>query len=167
MSIYETAKKTASTFLSSTSLTVDEFDHLLPVFTEEYKKEINKNKNRQRREGGGRKSQIPSMEDKLFFILYYHKLYPLQTALGLQFSLSQSQVNYWIHLLIPVLRDALGILNQLPLRNGSEVATQNASPGETVFLIDATERPMQRPCNNEEQKAKYSGKKKTTRIRIS
>jgi hypothetical protein len=42
---------------------------------------------------------------------------------GLQVDLSQSQTNYWIHHLLPVLRHALATLGVAPERDASRVAT--------------------------------------------
>ena len=54
------------------------------------------------------------MGDKFLFILIYDKTYPLQEMQGLQFGLSQGRVNYWIHHLQPVLRQALAQLEMVP-----------------------------------------------------
>jgi hypothetical protein len=48
------------------------------------------------------------MEDKLLFILFYFKFYPIQAVLGYFFGLSQAQANEGIHRLTPVLHTALG-----------------------------------------------------------
>jgi hypothetical protein len=47
------------------------------------------------------------MEDKLLFILYYVKVYPLQEILAFEFGISQSTAKEWIHLLSGVLKRAL------------------------------------------------------------
>ena len=100
-------------------------------------------------------------EQKLLFLLVYLKTYPLQTVLGELFGLSQPGVNYWIHRLLPILRDALDALGVLPERDGGHFARRPAAPGEDPRLIvDGTERRRQRPKNAEKQAAHYSGKKK-------
>jgi hypothetical protein len=102
------------------------------------------------------------MEDKLLLILVYTKTNPLQTMHGLQFGLSQGQANHWIHRLLPVLQQALRDLGQAPERTAAAVAsnalTQEAGAN---LVIDGTERPRQRPQEATQQKAHYSGKKKT------
>jgi hypothetical protein len=57
---------------------------------------------RQRKLGGGAKGRLAQVEDKWLF----QQTNPLQTMHGLHFGLSQSQTNYWIHRLLPVLRQA-------------------------------------------------------------
>jgi hypothetical protein len=70
-------------------------------------------------------------------------------------------VNYWIHRLLPILREALDELGALPERDGSHFAQSQPASGEDPRLIvDGTERRRQRPKNPEKQAAHYSGKKK-------
>jgi len=65
-------------------------------------------KSRKRRYGGGRKPRLASMEDKLLFILFYFKVYPLQEVMAFLFETSQGRVNEWIHQLSTVLKMAFG-----------------------------------------------------------
>lgn len=114
-------------------------------------------KERQREAGGGTKGNLATMGDKFLFILIYDKTYPLQEMLGLQFGLSQGRVNYWIHHLQPVLRQALEQIEMLPDSDGSLLAEQS---GVAQYQIDGTERRRQRPKDATAQKDHYSGKKK-------
>ena len=117
---------------------------------------------RQRRAGAGAKGQLPSLPDKLLFILVYQKTNPLQTMHGLQFNLSQSQTNYWLHRLWPVLHQALRDMGQAPERDASRVATSPlALEGAPDVALDGTERRRQRPTDAAQQQEHYSGKKKT------
>ena len=107
-------------------------------------------------------------EQKLLFLLVYLKTYPLQVLMGELFGLSQPGVNYWIHRLLPVLRDALDSLSVLPERNPNDFArSQTATGTEPRLIIDGTERRRQRPKSPEKQALHYSGKKKGTPIRTS
>ena len=81
-----------------TSLTVPEFEALLPIFVEESAKvhsltHTRAGQPRQQKAGGGNKPRLATLGDQLLFILIYQKTYPLQTAQGLQFDLSQAQTN--------------------------------------------------------------------------
>src|SRR6266849_7981052 len=81
---------------------------------------------------------------------------------GLQFNLSQSQTNYWLHRLWPVLHHALRDMGQAPERDASRVATSPlALEGAPDLAIDGTELRRQRPTNATQQQEHYSGKKKT------
>ena len=153
-------------FLALTGLTLTEFRHLLGAFAECYERLYRVDQTlagqpRQRFPGGGRKGVLRAPEQKLLFLLVYLKTYPLQTVLGELFGLSQPGVNYWIHRLLPILRDALDALGTLPERDGGHFARREAASGEEPRLIvDGTERRRQRPKNAEKQAAHYSGKKK-------
>ena len=104
---------------------------------------------------------MQTVEDQLLFILVYQKTYPLQTLHGLQFGLSQSQTNYWIHRLLRVLQRALADLKMTPERDGQKVAhSPLVNEGTPDRLIDGTERGRQRPNDDTRQKAHYSGKKR-------
>lgn len=101
------------------------------------------------------------MEDKLLFILVYQKTHPRQTMQGLQFDLSQPQPHYWIHRLLPVLRQAFATLGMAPERDASRGATSPLMlEGAPAGAVDGTERRRQRPTEAAKQRAHYSGKKK-------
>jgi hypothetical protein len=154
-------------FLALTGLTVPEFQQLLAPFDRSYERLFLTDRTltgrpRQRFPGGGRRGVFYDPEQKLLFLLVYLKAYPLQTLLGELFGLSQAGVNYWIHRLLPTLREALDELGALPERIPGHFAGDPAAVGEDPrLIIDGTERRRQRPKNPEKQAAHYSGKKKT------
>ena len=109
---YSKLKEKPREFLAVTSITDEEFQALLPTFEKCYElllppkpKAIKKKKQRAR--GGERSAKLSSLSAKLLFILVYQKTAPLQTLHGLQFGMSQGQVNYWVHRLLPVLQMSL------------------------------------------------------------
>lgn len=57
------------------------------------------------------------IQDKMFFILVYLKINPLQELHAIQFEMTQPQANRWIHLLSEILRRTLKTLGELPDRN--------------------------------------------------
>jgi len=64
--------------------------------------------------------------------------------------------------LLPVVQAALQELGLTPERDGSQVATSPlALAGTPDLALDGTERRRQRPQAPDEQRAHYSGKKKT------
>ncbi len=163
---YATLKKNAYRFVSLTSLTVSEFDALVPIFADEYGATCSlthtqAGQPRQRKAGGGNVPRLATVEDKLLFILVYQKTYPLQTAHGLQFGMSQSQTNEWIHRLFPILERSLTRLKQMPERNPQAFSASGVTPGvPTDLIIDGTERRRQRPKDPVQQREQYSGKKR-------
>jgi hypothetical protein len=152
-------------FHALTGLSPQAFAQLLSAFGQAYEAALavadaQRAKPRQRRRGGGRKATLHTLADKLVFILCYFKLYPTQDALGFFFGLSQSQACAWIHRLTPLLNQALGSEKQLPARRPADVAQVLAQCPGLEFIIDGTERPIQRPKDQERQRQYYSGKKK-------
>ena len=162
---YEKVKDHPKRFRACTSLDVEEFKQLLPHFERAWntfvEETLIRGKERQRKYGGGRRATLVKVEDKLFFILFYFKTYPLQEVMGLLFGLSQSQVNVWVHRLSKVLRMALETAQHLPEREPADLEAVLAECVGLEFMIDGTERRIQRPGDPQEQKKYYSGKKKT------
>lgn len=157
--------KNRKLFQSFTGLRIEAFAELLAAFEHAYeadiaRREAQRDTPRQRQRGGGRTGLIPTMEDKLVFILVYFRFYPVQILQGFLFGLSQPQANEWIHRLTPVLNEALGDEQQLPARRTPDIEALLEACPELAFMIDGTERPIRRPKDPQQQKAKYSGKKK-------
>jgi len=167
MLTYEEVKKNKKQFLALTGLTIEEFEKLLPAFIRAYERKnpankTLKGKERKRKAGAGRSSELDSNEQKLLFTLVYQKSYPLQELMAVLFDISQGQVNNWLHRLLPVLRDALDDLGLLPERDGAKFARHERGKGKKApLIIDGVDRKRQRPKKADKQKLHYSGKKKT------
>jgi hypothetical protein len=167
--LYGNVKNRPSGILSLTGLTKAEFEFLLPLFEkaeEEYVRETYINgKERKRSPGGGRRPKLRTARDRLFFILFYLKTYPLQEVAAVLFGMSLSQTNFWIHRLSAVLKRALRGGAYLPERDpaASEEALKKCSG--LSFVIDGTEREIQRPEDPEKQKIFYSGRKKNHTVK--
>jgi hypothetical protein len=163
---YKKLKDRPRDFLAATSLTLEEFLQLLPAFEaaylQRYPRELtHEGKPRQRRVGGGATGALPSMAEKLLFILVYQKTHPLQTMHAWQFDLSQPQANAWIHRLLPVRQQALADLGMQPERDARRVAGHPLPwEGAPDLAIDGTDRRRQRPVEPTKQREHYSGKKK-------
>jgi len=164
---YDKLKDKPREFLAATGLRRVEFECLLPAFQVAYEHQYPpdltyEGKVRQRRAGAGAKGTLSSFEDKLVFILVYHKTNPLQVMHGLQFALSQSQTHDWMHRLLPVLQHALREMGHAPEREAQRVETSAlALAGAPNLAVDGTARRRQRPRDARKPKAHYSGKKKT------
>ncbi len=151
-----------------TGLSQAQFDHLLPVFNDLYQAAQQHtyengvaSGTRRRKPGGGSKGKLPTMADKLQFVLYYYKTYPTFDVLGQQFEMARSKANENLHKLSPILYDTLVHLELMPYR---EFATPEdvkaALQGVDRLLIDATERAYHRSTDSTKQREHYSGKKK-------
>lgn len=120
---------------------------------------------KRRRPGGGQKGKLPSVEAKLLFVLYYFKNYPTFDVLGTHFGMGRSKACENVHKLTPLLQRTLASLARLPERTFADAETFKAALAEADLerlLVDVTERPCQRPGNNEQQREHYSGKKSVT-----
>lgn len=153
---------------ATTSLDLAEFERLLPAFEAAWMEAsrgaqvlTKRGTVRQRAYGAGSKGVLPTAADKLLFILFYFKSYPLQEVMGLFFGFSQQQASAWAGRLTPVLNSALGYEKHLPARRAADLESLlRAEPALREVLIDGAERPVRRPKNPDEQKRNYSGKKK-------
>lgn len=112
---------------------------------------------RQRRLSAKKTDVLPSIEDKVFFLLKYLKTNPLQEELAHDFAMSQPQANMWIHALLPVLQTTLQTMQCAPAPTGEELS--RILEQYEYVLVDGSERPIQRPADIQKQKASYSGKK--------
>ena len=164
---YERLIKDRRRFLALTGLTPKEFTELHLAFRKAYEKASPRDKTaagnaRKRKAGGGRKGRLRTTEQKLLFSLVYQKAYPLQALLGEVFELSQSRANRWVHVLLPILQQALDDLGVLPTREPDKFASHERRHHEALeLIIDGTDRRRQRPKSQEKQALHYSGKHKT------
>ena len=109
-------------FLDFTSLTLDEFQQLVPPFEAAYQAHLaawrlDGKPRAARRFTVYKNCPLPMPEDRLFFILTYLKTYALQVVHGRLFSMGQSKANQWIHVLLPALLAALRTLGDAPARS--------------------------------------------------
>lgn len=160
---YSPLKTKPRTLRSLTGLNPSEFEALLPSFEagwERFVTERFKQAPRKRAYGAGRKEHLKSTEDKLLFILVYFRVYPTQEVQGYLFGMSQAQANEWVHRLTGLLNEALGEKQHLPERRPARLEAVLQKCPSLEFMIDGTERPINRPKDKEKQKQYYSGKKK-------
>src|SRR6476619_4335700 len=114
-------------FLDFTSLTLDEFQQLIPPFEVAFQAHMAA----WRLDGKPRTARqfsvyencpLRTPEDRLLFILAYVKTYALQVVQGRLFGMGQSKANQWIHVLLPVLLAALRALGDAPARSLTALA---------------------------------------------
>jgi Helix-turn-helix of DDE superfamily endonuclease len=109
-------------FLDFTSLTLDEFQQLVPPFETAFQTRMAA----WRMDGTPRTARrftvytncpLPTPEDRLLFILASLKTYALQVVHGRLFGMVQGKANQWIHVLLPALLAALRALGDAPARS--------------------------------------------------
>src|SRR5216683_3774637 len=114
-------------FLDLTSLTLDEFQQLVPPFEAAFHARMvawrMDGKPRTARQFSVYKNcPLPTSEDRLFFILVYLKTYALQVVHGRLCGMVQGKANQWIHVLLPALLAALRALGDAPAHSLSALA---------------------------------------------
>ena len=114
-------------FLDFTSLTLEEFQALLPSFEAAFQAHmaawrLDGKPRTARRFTVYENCPLPTPEDRLLFILAYLKTYALQVVQGRLFGMGQSKANQWIHVLLPVLLAALRTLGDAPTRSLAALA---------------------------------------------
>lgn len=159
----EHAKGTDRLMRAATSLTVAEFEALAgrfaAVWAAQCAQQTLNGQERQRLPGGGRRSLLATAEQKLFFILFYYKAYPIQDVMGLLFGLSQSSVSDWVGRLTQLAGQLVPL--HKPARRSRDLARLLAEePDLKEVLIDGTERRLPRPQHAGRQRRYYSGRKK-------
>src|SRR4029434_1475884 len=114
-------------FLDLTSLTLEEFQQLVPPFEAAFQAHMAA----WRFDGKPRTAPqfavdkncpLPTPEDRLLFILASVKTYALQVVQGRLFGMGQSKANQWIHVLLPALLVALRTLGDAPARSLTALA---------------------------------------------
>jgi hypothetical protein len=144
-----------------TSLSRSEFEGLLGDFAKAWGEETGRE--RMDPSKGGRPPTIQSLADRLLFILFYLKTYPLQEVIAHLFGLSQPQANFTIHQLSAVLGKALDAQGHQPARLTEAMLARLEGELPQDLGIDGTERRINRPADDLGQRLHYSGKKKATR----
>jgi hypothetical protein len=133
--------------LDLTSLTLDEFRHLLPPFEAAFQAHMAQwrfdgRPRTARRYTTYQNCPLPTPEDRLLFILAYLKTYPLQVVQGRLFGMDQSKANQWIHVLLVVLQATLRALGDAPSRSLQELAQRiGVTEAEAAALVVPTEEP--------------------------
>jgi len=138
-------------FLDFTSVTLDEFQQLVPPFEAAFHAHMAA----WRMDGKPRTARrftvyqtcpLPTPEDRLLFILTYLKTYALQVVHGRLFGMVQGKANQWIHVLLPVLLAALRTLGDAPARSLTTLAQRlgvsEADAATVVVLLEEAPAPV-------------------------
>src|SRR5438105_3707469 len=138
-------------FLDLTSLTLDEFQQLLPPFEAAFQAHmagwrLDGKPRTARRFSVYQNCPLPTPEDRLLFILAYVKTYSLQVVQGRLFGMGQSKANQWIHVLLPVLLAALRTLGDAPARSLSALAQRlGVSEVDAATVVTPLEEALAPP----------------------
>jgi hypothetical protein len=160
---YEKIKNKPKVLISLTTLRRKEFEELSEFFEERwqnYNKRYTLEGNERNRKTIPRSNTVLRIKEyRLLFILYHLKSNVIQELMAITFKMTQPQVSLWIKLLSKLLRETLDRQGFLPVRKTEQL--KKVLENERVILLDATEREIQRPVDNEVQKEYFSGKKRS------
>src|SRR5262250_2540499 len=114
-------------FLDFTSLTLDEFQQLVPPFEAAFHARMaawrmDGKPRTARRFTVYKNCPLLTPEDRPLFILVYIKAYTLQVVHGRLFGMVQGKAKQWIHVLLPALLAALRTLGDAPARSLAALA---------------------------------------------
>jgi hypothetical protein len=134
-------------FLDFTSLTLGEFQQLVPPFDTAFHARMaawrmDGKPRTARRFTVYKNCPLPTPEDRLFFILTYLKTYALQVVQGRLFGMVQGKANQWIHVLLPALLTALRTLGDAPARSLTALAQRlGVSEDDAAMVVAPLEEP--------------------------
>src|SRR5499433_440805 len=132
-------------FLDFTSLTLDEFQLLVPPFEAAFQAHLaawrlDGKPRTTRRSAVYKNCPLATPEDRLFCILVYLKTYAFQVVQGRLFGMGQSKANQWIHMLLPALLAALRTLGDAPARSLTALAQRlGVSEADAASVIPPLE----------------------------
>jgi hypothetical protein len=164
MPSYEEVTQRAGSLRSMTGLTEAEcmglLPHVEPAFVASMQhRTIAGNPRTSRRYRTYDTCPLPTMVDKLLFMLTYLKQHPLQEVQGQLCGMSQAHANPWIHVRHPVLNQALATQELLPARTAEAFAamfeTHSADGSASIPLVGmmalnvrSTARPIPKSTKN-------------------
>ena len=166
---YQKNRNNEAVFRALTGVDVKDFDLLLPYFRDAHDEYFRYHQLGGKPRKGIRPpviyktSPLPSVEDRLYFILYYVKNNPTQQLMADHFNMEKSNCNVWIHTLYGLLIEALSEMGVTPASSQKDLAllyNRLSDKDISVLIHDGTEREVPRPQDNDQQSEKYSGKKK-------
>ena len=130
-------------FLDFTSVTLDEFQQLVPPFEAAFHAHmaawrLDGRPRTARRFSVYQHCPLPIPEDRLFFLFTSLKTYALQVVQGRLFGMRQSKANPWIHVLFPALLAALRTLGDAPARSLTVLAQRlDVSEADASTVVTA------------------------------
>ncbi len=132
-------------FLDFTSVTLDEFQQLVPPFEAAFHTRMavwrmDGKPRTARRFTVYKNCPLPTPEDRLLFLLTYLKTSALQVVHGRLFGMVQGKANQWMHVLLPVLLAALRALGDAPARSLAALAQRlGVSEADVATIVTPLE----------------------------
>jgi len=106
-----------------TGLSAAEFVALQPAFSQALLEVEGAHQERNKNHSAGRPHSLPTLADKLFFILFYTRCHPTFDVAGLLYEVDRAQTYRWFKTYLPALEAALGREVVLPDYKVRDVAS--------------------------------------------
>jgi hypothetical protein len=137
---YHDVADSETSLLALTSLTPAEFAALVPAFEACFGAAMQTNTidglpREHRRYVSYKNSPLPTIEDKLLFILVQMKQHLTQEVQGRLFGMRQSVANTWVQLLRPVFQSALRHEGTLPSRTATMMPASDMASSDSAALF--------------------------------
>nr|WP_265040004.1 transposase [Wolbachia endosymbiont (group A) of Trypoxylon clavicerum] len=146
---YYNMKKHPRNFRNITGLSIEEFEKVVEKVRSGWKK-LEKQK-----KCHGRRSKLPTLEDKLFCVILYYRTYITHRFLGCLFNVHNANVCRLLKRIEPLLAKKVTITKD-----------RSMTPEKILkILADVTEQQIQRPEDSKKRKKSYSGKKRTNTMK--
>lgn len=146
---YYNMKKHPRNFRNITGLTIEEFEKVVEKVRSGWEK-LEKQK-----KCHGRRSKLPTLEDKLFCVILYYRTYITHRFLGCLFNVHNANVCRLLKRIEPLLAKKVTITKD-----------RSMMPEKILkILADVTEQQIQRPEDSKKRKKSYSGKKRTNTMK--
>lgn len=160
---FGTLSKHPRHFRAFTGFTIQEFADLVKTVRSDWQSSQNAGRtpteDRVRKEGGGRKLDLPLLEDRLLVFVIWAKVYPTYLFLEYLIGVDESNICRIIHEFLPILSAAI-IIDKSRKKIHSLEELKELIPDIDEVLVDATEQKVPRPATKRARKKHYSGKKK-------
>lgn len=155
---YQTLKKKSKQFRSISGMPHKDFVALHKEFAivwhEQMQNQTASGTPRRRKYAIRSDSVLQTTEDMLLFILSYYKNNPTQEYHAHQWKMTQSQAHPWLQRCQRILQLALMRCDMLPARTNLDLLERLESfdiPAYKRLRLDGTERPIERPQNDQKQ----------------
>lgn len=170
---YYSLRRNERAFKQFTGITVSEFDALYVDFEAAWviaeQKRLER-PGRQRAIGGGNTYSL-ELEDQLLMVMVWLRLYLTTAVVGYLFGISQSAASRNTRRLLKVLREVseeeFGWPEPPAKGEGHNLIEAKQAYPELFAIIDATEQPVERPQDRDEEYLHYSGKRRRSTIKNS
>lgn len=160
---FDTLSKQPRHFRAFTGFTVHEFKELAETARSDWESFRHTKRvpfaDRIRKEGGGRKLDLPNLEDRLLVFVVWAKVYPTYLFLEYLIGVDESNICRIVQEFLPILSATI-IIDKSRKKIRSLEELKELIPDLDEVLVDATEQRIPRPQKKRARKKHHSGKKK-------